>query len=633
MAADPIIYCLGELTDYAQFERMAHDVLVTQGYPKIEPLGGFKDKGRDAVHHSADSGVGTVFAYSVREDWRDKLDEDAEKIRKHGHPCSRLVFLSTAVFSASERDKAIADVSSNFGWELELYGLERLRVLLAGPCRHVIAGHPQIFTPPFFPQAGGLSVVEARDHLIIDHAVSDEPLASWLTRRLRLVGYKVWSRTLAPIAGTSADETVTKLLQTRAAIYLPILSPSALQQEALNERRVVAINSIPGNVVPIVASAVLVDRLDRKTREIEHISFDAGWASGLTRLHEVIASRGVQHASAESRLVLESLMPVDVIEAEPERVIANRFRVLSLPSTIRGYSFSRTVSREAERTIKQAWPSRRVSEHRFLSFQPPPKEIISDYGVIERGGAVWKSLKDVEGIRSDYLVSELVRRSIERYYVSKGLHTCDQKGYVFFPEGLCKSDRLYFTHPDGSRTFVNVCGERKLYRPNNRSTNYKYHLSPDIRVKVSAEGEASVSVRVQARVTDTNGSPYTGRNVISRRKHLGKQWFNNEWLVRIVAMMQFLSDEGGEEIAIPTEGDERIVISAKPDEWMVPVRIVEAAAVKAKRLAEEAVLYGRDDDQDDEDDEIPAAEPSSSDSRAESSSNDAEVVVTEDANE
>lgn len=628
MAADPIIYCLCELTDYGQFERMAHDILVTQGYSSIEPLGGFKDKGRDAVHRSADGGFETVFAYSVREDWRDKLDEDAEKVKKHGHPCSRLVFLSTAIFTASERDNAIADIKSTFGWELDLYGIERLRVLLAGPCRHVVTGHPQIFTPPFFPQVGGLSLVEAPDHLIIDHADADEPLASWLTRRLRLAGYKVWSRTLAPIAGISIDETVTKLLQTRTAIYLPILSPAALHQEALNERRVVAINSLPGNVVPLVATAVPSGRLDRKSREIEHIEFQSGWASGLARLHEVISSRGVHNSTAESRIVLESLMPPDVIETQPERVISNRFRVLSLPDTVRGYSFSRSVSKDAEHKIKQAWPCRRVSEFRFLSFQPPPKHIVSDYGVLERGGAVWKSLIDVEGIRTDYLVSELVRRSIERQYAAKGLRMCEQKGYVFFPEGLCKSDRFYFTHPDGSRTFVNVCGERKLYRPNNRSTNYRYHLSPDIRVKVSPDGEASVSVRVQARVTDTEGNLYIGRNVISRRKHLGKQWFNNEWLVRTVAMMQFLSEEDSEEIRIPTQGDECIVISAKPEEWMVPVRIVEAAIVKAKRLAEEAVLYARDDDQYDDEDEVPPGSPE----ELPSNGNEAEVV-TEGGNE
>ncbi len=73
MAADPIIYCLENITDYAQFERLCSDVMSKQGYPNIEPIGGHKDRGRDALDCSSDTNLHTIFAYSVREDWRKKL--------------------------------------------------------------------------------------------------------------------------------------------------------------------------------------------------------------------------------------------------------------------------------------------------------------------------------------------------------------------------------------------------------------------------------------------------------------------------------------------------------------------------------------------------------------------------------
>jgi hypothetical protein len=50
MAADPIIYCLEHVTDYDQFERLCHDLMVLEGYHHLEPLGGSKDKGRDVIH-------------------------------------------------------------------------------------------------------------------------------------------------------------------------------------------------------------------------------------------------------------------------------------------------------------------------------------------------------------------------------------------------------------------------------------------------------------------------------------------------------------------------------------------------------------------------------------------------------
>jgi len=50
MAADRFIYCLEHLTDYNQFERLCHDLMTLEGYRQLEPLGGSKDKGRDAIH-------------------------------------------------------------------------------------------------------------------------------------------------------------------------------------------------------------------------------------------------------------------------------------------------------------------------------------------------------------------------------------------------------------------------------------------------------------------------------------------------------------------------------------------------------------------------------------------------------
>src|SRR5436190_18424165 len=106
MSADPIVYCLEKLTDYYEFERLCHDLMALEGYPAIEPLGGFKDKGRDAVHVNRSTGQDNIFCYSVREDWRTKLEQDAAVSHKHRHKCERLIYVSTIAFSPNDRDLA-----------------------------------------------------------------------------------------------------------------------------------------------------------------------------------------------------------------------------------------------------------------------------------------------------------------------------------------------------------------------------------------------------------------------------------------------------------------------------------------------------------------------------------------------
>src|SRR5690349_3002051 len=106
--------------------------MITQGYTRLEPLGGHADKGRDAIQTATGpNDRSVIFAYSVREDWQQKLREDCSKIKKHGHKCDVLTFAVTSRVSATERDRAASEVAKNCGWELELFSLERLRALLA----------------------------------------------------------------------------------------------------------------------------------------------------------------------------------------------------------------------------------------------------------------------------------------------------------------------------------------------------------------------------------------------------------------------------------------------------------------------------------------------------------------------
>src|SRR5438105_7576465 len=117
--------------------------MIAQGYRGLEPLGGHADKGRDAIQKATGPNErSVVFAYSVREDWERKLRDDCGKVKKHQHHCDVFAFLVTSRISATERDRAVTEIAKAYGWELELFSLERLRALLvASP--HVVALHPQ----------------------------------------------------------------------------------------------------------------------------------------------------------------------------------------------------------------------------------------------------------------------------------------------------------------------------------------------------------------------------------------------------------------------------------------------------------------------------------------------------------
>jgi hypothetical protein len=136
---------LQQVTDYVGFESFCHDLMSREGYRDIEPLGGSKDKGRDALHTSRVSGEVSIFAYSVREDWRKKLFEDLSNIRKHKHNCNRVVFVTTGSLTASEKDNLKAQVIDQFSWALDIYDLERIGTLVDNHYQDLKLLHPNIF--------------------------------------------------------------------------------------------------------------------------------------------------------------------------------------------------------------------------------------------------------------------------------------------------------------------------------------------------------------------------------------------------------------------------------------------------------------------------------------------------------
>ena len=130
MSADPITYCLERVSDYRDFERLCSALLAGAGYLGIDPLGGTGDEGRDAIMRRDSEGNIIVFAYTVRVDWKNKLKHDCNRVKSKGHDPDVFVFVCTEALSASEKDFANKIVSDEYGWNLDLFDLERIRVQL-----------------------------------------------------------------------------------------------------------------------------------------------------------------------------------------------------------------------------------------------------------------------------------------------------------------------------------------------------------------------------------------------------------------------------------------------------------------------------------------------------------------------
>ena len=599
MAADPLIYCLKELTDYDQFERLCHDLMANEGFPNLEPIGGSQDKGRDAIEVGSNGKRTSIFAYSVREDWLKKLKEDAGKVKKHGHKCNQFVFLATERITATERDKAIQLVQKQFGLKLKIVHLEWLRRLLVKHI-HLLAHHPQIFTPSLVNGFTARFDQKSNDHLFVCYTKDDEALATWLTRKLTAEGYKVWCQHISLLGEDEYPADVEEAIRTRTFSMLALYSRASLADQEASLQRAIA-HGLAGErrqdvLIPLEIEELDPRQLDSRTRRLVTIPFYESWAEGLSLLLKKLRSIDCPKPLKDGSVVAASSFFGEDVLSGPETLYSNCLPVRQVPKAIYRFDSRRAISDELAEETGIRWAFRKTSETSFLAFHKPPKDIAVKYDVKSAGGSSWRDLREINGIRSLDLATELIRKALLVKCHERGLLFCPVSKLHYFPSGLLDGDRLWYFQADGKKNFVASAGQRK-YRTPSVSEEYRYHLSPRFSVRRDMGREFTVLLKIRVKFADVNGDPLPGKKVSSRRKHLCQNWWNDDWLSRTLAICHHLS-EGSDSIIVGAGrgvlAKDHLIIDAMPLHWTVPVGIDE------KALGESA--YDRSEFQDEHDD-------------------------------
>lgn len=608
MSADRIVYCLERVSDYRDFERLCSALLAGTDYPGIDPLGGTGDGGRDAIIRTDAAGRRIVFAYTVRGDWEVKLKKDCNRVRELNHDPSIFVFVCTEALNAADKDRAHAMVAKEYGWTLDLYDLERLRVLLVSPQRHLLAQHPSIFTPPFFQQSGGQTLEDSRDTILIDHVDADHALATWLSRRLTLAGYRTWCRGTAPLAGEDPDVSVRKLIELRGCQYLPVLSEASLADELLLERCGLA-SAKESFVLPCSCASGSASRLPSRLKAVAPANFAGSWNEGLAQALARLKSLGIGPSldgDLGKQIALRDYLPSRVTVAKPEPVYANMFS-LHLPETMLIHDLTRALTESEKATLRGRWAFAELAPNRLVSFSSHPQGYLplQDYRLHQEVSWTDKSHKD--GKPTEDLAKELVRRGLEMVCIQKGLKYCEDRQVFYFPEKETGEWNQPYRHVDGRQTRVQLTGERNKKRGDTIQTTL-YQLAPKFRPQRETDGSWVVVMNIYIRVTDIEGKPYEEKEIGKRRKTVTKGWWNNHFLARLLGIIQALETrEGHIEVG---EGKRAVILDTAPQCWQCPVGLdVEALSGQADLGEELAEFRARDDeDQDETQSAAPATE-------------------------
>ena len=581
MTADPIVYCLERLTDYAQFERLATDLMAGTDFPEIEPLGGSGDGGRDALHIHRKEGTVRVFAYSVRHDWETKLRQDCRRIAETKPQPDEVVFVSTRTMSVKKREDLRTEMRDTHGWETKFYGIEWIRAQLTNPLASLIGQHPSIFVPPWFERRGGEVVAHRiQDLIVIDHLAGDHAFAAWLFSRLSAAGYSVWCRGLAPLVGEDPHASILEIVQQRAARYLPVLSATSVVDPDLRSRTVIAATE-EARVVPCWIEDLTGSTFDSAIAKVVPARFDSGWKGGLAELIRQLENGGVPQLlepDTGRQIALGAYQAEPLVKQQSERLYANVFRV-QVPSSVLVHRLS-PPHEELDETVLRRWAHVQQRELVF-SFTAVPADISAHK---EREYA-WESYHGGSEVKSTSLVKMLVKRSLFVACYEAGFKWCDERMTFFLEESERK--RHGYQHVDGKYTNISLTGERS-FGSGDRKSKFRYQLGPVFRIAVDESNSVSTRVGFYVRLTDDEGKLLDKKLIPSRRKRVTKSWWNRQWLQRTVGVMQVIAGHTGIDGHITVgDGKQAVNVDVKPLSWDCPVSIDVEALDRVGEFQEE----------------------------------------------
>lgn len=402
-----------------------------------------------------------------------------------------------------------------------------------------------------------MNVQPVRDHLFISYATEDAALAEWLALKLTAEGYFVWCDRFKLLGGESYPVEIDLALKQRTFRMIALLSKHSIHKPNPMKERTLASNLARERhedfIIPLNVDGLTPGQLDWMSSNLSFIPFTPSWATGLAALLRKLATIGTprQEGAQGRHAVLAALPEPGDVRSEPETLYANCLAFLRIPDRIRALHLDRPLEGAELGRLGENWTFYRTDPQTLFSFAPPPPALPAQ--VLDEVVTDWRTSADPMAAN---IVSGLLEKACERKLRERGLRKEFESRWFYFPSGLLQRDRLPFRSYTGRMSGLQVVGSRKV-----GEGRLQHHLGLRIRVRRDLlEGFTAIlelGVALPGLAKDGN------RDLTNaRRKKVTKNWWNHEWVTRLLAVCQHLAND--HEHMVIGVGAEQVVLAGRP---------------------------------------------------------------------
>jgi hypothetical protein len=129
-----IEYLLDNFKDSNEFESLCSEIMLKEGYSKINPVGGTGDKGRDAeeeIYNGTEGKRTILFQFSLQKTIRAKVNKTLRRIHDSGLSASEVIFIFSTEAKTGERDRLKENALNEYGLNINILGQRYLAIRLA----------------------------------------------------------------------------------------------------------------------------------------------------------------------------------------------------------------------------------------------------------------------------------------------------------------------------------------------------------------------------------------------------------------------------------------------------------------------------------------------------------------------
>ncbi|HEX8071570.1 MAG TPA: toll/interleukin-1 receptor domain-containing protein [Pyrinomonadaceae bacterium] len=466
-------------------------------------------------------------------------------------------------------------------------------------------------------------VPSTRDVIFISHAYpEDNEFTLWLALRLALEGYPVWCDLTKLLGGEDFWRSVEKIIRQKACKVLFVLSKSSnakdgtLQEVAL-AKEVAKQNGFEDFLIPLKIDDLPRGQINIELKRINYTSFEDGWAKGLSALLEKLETQGVPKRSNYSPDAVaswwrEHFSAEQGLQRKKEEHLSNWFVIESPPQKLFFHIFMPGIS---------SMPSPAEGEAVY-PYQPHGNGILSFAKAEDFNGGgqlfgdthpffVADLLDDeqdtfIDPMHTRDVITNLFTQAWTNFVRQRGLATYELASGAFccyFKKDQLERDKITFIGVDDKKTWRNIIGYKSIKSKIVADKKRYWHFG--ISAKPHLRSTKFFAVNPHVLFSDDGQAIWDDKDRMHRVKMSQcKNWWNDDWRDRILAVMSWLTDENGE-IVVPLSSEEALRINKSPLIFTSPVYFDDPGKLASTEDVGEAAEPEIDDDveYDDEEDD------------------------------